>query len=222
MKLSKETIDVLKNFQTINPSIILRPGNVVMSQREDVIVARAKIEEEIPTTVPLVDLKKFLALYSLSGENTEIEFNENHLTLSQDGYNSKIRYSPENLIDSPPVGKALKLKSKDIQFTLRQDVWERVSAAMSIMSFSEFAFIGEDGKLSIQGLSTKIEKDESDTYAAVIGDTDKNFRCIMNSVNMRLIPGDYDVTIDRNGIVHFKGEVAEYWVIMNAKSTFDE
>ncbi len=221
MKLSKNTVDILKNFQTINPSIVLREGDVIMTQRKDVIVAKAKITEKIPRTVPMVDLKKFLALYSLGGEDTEVKFNEKSMTISQGDYSSLLAYSPEALIDSPPAGKSPRLKSKDVQFTLKQEVWDRVSAAMNIMSFSEFAFVGDGKSLSIQGLSTRIENGGSDTYSASIGKTDRNFQCIMNSANMRLIPADYDVTIDHNGLVHFKGEVAEYWIIMSTKSNFD-
>lgn len=221
MKLSRETIDILKNFQSINPSIVIRPGNMLMTQRQDFVVARAKVSEEFPRVAPLVDLKKFLALYSLGGEDTDVDFTEEKIIISQDDYRSNLAYSPEGLIDSPPEGMRPRLKNKDVQFTLKQEVWERVSAAMSIMSFSEFAFVGEDGVLSIQGLSTRIENGESDTYSANIGETEHNFRCIMNASHMRLIPGDYDVTISRDGIVHFKGGIAEYWIIMSAKSSFD-
>lgn len=222
MKLSKETIDVLRNFQTINPSIVLREGNVIMTQRKDVIVACAKVEDTFPRTIPLVDLKKFLNILSLGKEDSEINFHETWMEIKQGTYNSHMLYSPESLIDTPPVGKSIRMTSKDVQFTLKEDVWNQVSSAMSIMSFNEFAFMGERGKLSIQGMSTSIQGGGSDTYSAHLGETDKNFRCIMNAANMKLIPGDYDVTIDKKGLVHFKGEIADYWIIMSTKSTFDE
>ena len=221
MKLSKQTIDVLKNFQRINPSIVLREGNVIMTQRKGVIVGRAEVPDVFPRTIPIADLQKFLSLLSLGKEDSDIAFKENSMVIKQGSYQSHVAYSPESLIDSPEAGKNIKVKSKDVQFTLKDEVWQQVSSAMAIMSFSEFAFVGSRGKLSIQGLSTRIENGASDTYSAHIGETDKDFRCILSRVNMGFIPGDYDVTIDRNGIVQVKGEVADYWVIMSTKSTFE-
>jgi hypothetical protein len=221
MKLEKETIDILKNFQKINPSIIIREGNTLMTQRSGVIVARSKVSDTFPRTAPIADLQKFLALLSLGKDECDIDFGETCMTISHDNYQSLLAYSPESLIDSPPVGKNIRLKSKDVQFTLKEDVWTQVSSAMGIMSFTEFAFVGENGKLSIQALSTRISNGSSDTYSAYLGETDKTFHCILNQANMKLIPGDYDVTIDKNGLVHFKGELVEYWIVMSAKSTFE-
>jgi len=222
MKLSKETIKVLQNFHTINTAIILREGNVIMTQKNDVIVARAEVPDTFPRTIPIIDLSKFLALLSLGKEDADADFGDDCITITQGGYTVKYAYAPENLIVAPPAGQNIKLPSKDVQFTLNEETWQQVSKAMQIMSFSEFAFVGEDGKLSIQALSMKIQNGGSDTYSAHIGDTDKEFRCVLSAANMKLIPGDYDVTISKSGLVNFKGEVAEYWITMSTKSQFDD
>jgi len=221
MKISKETIDILVNFYSINKSIVLRAGSVITTQRQDVIVARADVAETFPRTIPIVDLKKFLNLLTLGDGDPDVTFGDECIIIKQGDFEVKYAYSPEGLIDAPPDGKKIKLRSKDVQFTLKDEVWQQVHKAMGIMSFTEFAFVGDNGKLSIQALSTRIENGMSDTYSANLGQTDKTFNCIMSLGNMKMIPGDYDVTIDRNGLVHFKGEVAEYWVIMSAKSTFE-
>jgi hypothetical protein len=90
---------------------------------------------------------------------------------------------------------------------------------MSIMGFSEFAFVGEDGVLSVQALSTRNES--SDTYSAELGSTDLTFKCVIDADKMKLIPGNYEVSVSKAGLAYFAGDVAEYWIAISTKSEFN-
>ena len=61
MKLSEETLKVLKNFAGINPSILIKPGNNISTQAiAGNIVAEADIQEEFPVEFCLYNLVQFL------------------------------------------------------------------------------------------------------------------------------------------------------------------
>ena len=58
--ISKETIDILKNFSSINKSIVIKPGNTIrtLSVNKN-ILASAKIEESISEQISIYALSSF-------------------------------------------------------------------------------------------------------------------------------------------------------------------
>ena len=58
MKLSKQTVELFKNFSTINSNLLLKPGNkigTISSQKN--IMASNTIGETIPNEFGIYDLK---------------------------------------------------------------------------------------------------------------------------------------------------------------------
>jgi hypothetical protein len=68
MKLSTETISVLKNFSTINANLMVKAGSSLstMSAMKN-IVAKADVSEEFPSDFAIYDLNEFLSALSLFG-----------------------------------------------------------------------------------------------------------------------------------------------------------
>ena len=66
MKLSDETLSLLKNFSSINQSILFKQGNSLrtISVMKN-ILAEATIKEDIPTDFGIYDLNQFLNALSL-------------------------------------------------------------------------------------------------------------------------------------------------------------
>ena len=66
VKLSKQTIDFLRNFSTINKSILIEPGKFIqtMSVNKN-IIAMTDIKEGIPHQMAIYDLPLFLGALSL-------------------------------------------------------------------------------------------------------------------------------------------------------------
>ena len=65
MKLSKETIEVLKNFSGINQSIVVKEGNKLKTVNSlKNILAHATVEEDFPKEFAIYDLTRFLGLIS--------------------------------------------------------------------------------------------------------------------------------------------------------------
>jgi hypothetical protein len=218
MILSKETITILQNFQTINPSIVIREGNLLRTRAvAESVLATATVPDEFPRTIPIYDLSKFLSILSLTKDDSEIEFLDTKMIIRQKNGTTNYAYCPENLIKEPE-GNSLKMGPTKTTFTLTDETWQQVSRAMSIMKFSEFAFVGENGELSIQALSLRDES--SDTYSSVIGETDLNFKVLIDGAKMKLLPADYVVTIGPN-CAHFEGPDAQYWLAISVKSIFE-
>ena len=46
------------------------------------------------------------------------------------------------------------------------------------------------------------------------------FKAIFKAENIKIIPGDYEVSISSKGISHFSGESVEYYIAVESNSTF--
>ena len=119
MKLSEKTVNLLKNFASINQSILFKRGDSLrtMSVMKN-ILAEADISEEIPQDFAIYDLVQFLNGISLYGD-PELDFgNESYVTI-RDGKNHRTKYffADPSVIVTPPE-KTLTLPTEDVCFTL--------------------------------------------------------------------------------------------------------
>ena len=104
MKLSDHTVDVLKNFASINQNLVIKEGSTLttMSAMKN-IVAKAEVEESFDKEVAIYDLNEFLASISLFA-NPVLEFDEGFVTIKEENNpkNSlKYFYSDPSVVASP-------------------------------------------------------------------------------------------------------------------------
>ena len=91
MKLSKETIEVLKNFSGINQSIVVNKGNKLKTVNSlKNILAHAQVEEDFPKEFAIYDLTEFQVLISTM-EDPDLSFNDNDVTVSSGSRKVKYR-----------------------------------------------------------------------------------------------------------------------------------
>ena len=78
MKLSDNTLNLLKNFSSINPSLLFKQGNSLrtMSVAKN-ILAEVEITEEFPNDFAIYDLNQFLNTLNLH-KDPELDFATNH------------------------------------------------------------------------------------------------------------------------------------------------
>ena len=89
MKLSEQTVSILKNFSTINQNLVIKEGSEIstMSAMKN-IVSKAKVEETFPVEFAIYDLNEFLSAMSLF-TNPDLDFDENFVLITEAGSNSK-------------------------------------------------------------------------------------------------------------------------------------
>jgi hypothetical protein len=215
MKISEQTLAILKNFATVNPSIIIEEGNVLktMSPQKSVL-AKATIPDNFERRFALSYLGRFIN--SVNSE-AEVSFtNDKVVILTKDGQ-SAIKYGDEATIKKPP--ESVKLPTIDASCRITSAALKIVERHLGILGLPEIAVTGEDGKVKLQAIDSK--GINGDTFSIDIGETDRSFRAVFKSENIsKIIPGDYDIDICAKGISHFKGDNIEYWISVEAKSSF--
>ena len=99
MKLSDNTISVLKNYSTINQNLMIKMGSTLstMSAMKN-IVAKATVEETFEKDIAIYDLNEFLACMSLF-ENLDLDFQDDFVIMRGESNNSlKYWYSDPSVV----------------------------------------------------------------------------------------------------------------------------
>jgi hypothetical protein len=217
MKIDATTTAVLKNFAKINPSILIQEGNVLKTMSTNkTIMAKATVTTTFPKRCAIYNLDKFLSSFSLYND-PELDFDEKMVRFSDATRSGHCTYADESTITKAPE-KELTLPSVDASFKLTNDNLKDIERALGILGVPEIVVVGNGTDILIQAADTK--NPSGDTYSIKIGTTDKIFKAIFKSENIKIIPGDYDVDISARGISRFQGKEAEYWIAVESTSTF--
>lgn len=223
MKLSESTIEILKNYSTINQGLVVKPGSVLKTITPSrTVLAIARVVENFPVSFALYDLNKFLAKLSLY-RDAELEFENDRIVIkSADGKRTDfIKYSSPESVKGPP-DKELALDKPDYEFTLTQEdlIWQRKSAGIS--GSENFVFRGDGKHIYLQ--SNTVKDDSSDLSSTKIGDTKGVFSCVLQVSNFKLLDGSYNVKISKAGLTKFEHttkDVQYYVAVESGLSEFE-
>jgi hypothetical protein len=206
MKLSDRTVNLLRNFSSINQSILFKQGNQLrtISVMKN-ILAEANIDEEIPQEFGVYDLGQFLNSLSLFQE-PELNFTgESFVTVKEGKQRSKYFFADPSVIVSPPE-KSITLPTVDVEFTLKSAQLDRLLKAAAVYHLTDLSVVG-DGK-EIKMVVSDRKNDTSNDFSIVVGETDKTFELHFKVENIKIVPGTYEVKISRKLLSQFKS--AEY------------
>ena len=219
MKFSNETLSVLKSFTAINKSILMKPGNVLKTiTPEKTLIAIAEIQDEIPAEACVYDLSRFLSILSLYTD-PDVEFGDKYFIISEGKRRTKYIYADISMIHTPPE-KDINIPSEDVVVDVTESDLSSVLKAAGVLQFSEIAFVGESGKCYLKAIDSA--NDNADDFGVEIGNTDDEFKVIIKTDNLKLMPMDYKVTICSKGISEFKGKDVTYFVAIDSKSTYNK
>lgn len=220
MKLSNETLNVLKNFAGINSGIEFKTGNKLSTiSSTKTVLAKATLKDDFPQDFCIYDLNQFLSVHSL-GKDTELEFDSNNVTFKSGRSKTKYRMTAKNMIVSPP-DKDLKLPSVDGSFQLKDEDLAQALKNASVLQAPNLAFESDGEKISVTVFNAK--DDSSHTNTIEIGDAkdDKVFKAVFLTENFKMIPGTYNIDISSAGLAHFVNEAGdlEYFIAIEAKDS---
>ena len=211
--LSKTTLDVLKNFSTINSSIVFRQGSTVrtISNAEN-ILAKFTGEEVFPTDFAIYDLSQFLMGISLFND-PQLEFTSKDFVNIKGGRQCAKYYfsDPEITLKSAPE-KNVKFPGSDIQFSLTAEDLVNIQKASAVYSLPDLTFYSEEGSGSdvIKLILRDKENDTSNTYdLSVKGTATGTFSLDLKIENIRVLPSDYVVKVSQHLISEWTSQDAD-------------
>jgi len=213
MKLSNETLNVLKNFSAINQGIEFKQGNklTTISSGKSVL-AQAILKDDFPEDFCVYDLNQFLSVYSLFKGATELEFDSANVIFSSGRSKTKFRKAAKEMIVTPP-NKEIKLDEVDCSFTLTTEDYADIMKASSVLSSPNIS-VQSDGN-SVELISYDAKDDAQHTNSINVGEGNgKSYKIVFKTENIKMVPGEYAVQISFKGFAHFKNtkDDIQYWV----------
>ncbi len=218
MKLSQNTINVLKNFSSINPSIVIKPGNSLTTMSPNkTIMAKANVTEGFTGTYGIYALNRFISVLSLF-DDPELQFDNETITIGSEGKKTTYYLSDISTLLAAP-DREIKLPSVDVEVKLTNKDLQSVMKALGVLGLSELAVVGDGEEVSLQAVDTSNKT--KDAYSVRIGTTDQVFKAVFRSENLKIMDGDYNLQISKRGISQFVGADVTYWIAVEAAtSTF--
>ena len=220
MKLSDQTLNILKNFAGINNSILVKQGTQLrtISVAKN-ILAEAAIEEDFPRDFAVYDLNQFLNGLSLH-QDPDLDFSPpSYISIKEGKRRVKYFYADPNVIVSPPE-KEITLPSEDVHFQLESSSLEKLLKAAAVYQLPDLSAVGEAGVVKLVVRDKK--NDTSNEFAVVVGETDKEFSFNFKVENIKILPGTYDVSVSSKLLSRFtsKGQDLTYYIALEPDSTF--
>ena len=220
MKLSDQTLNILKNFAGINNSILVKQGTQLRTiSIAKNILAEAAIDEDFPRDFAVYDLNQFLNGLSLH-QDPDLDFSpESYISIKEGKRRVKYFYADPAVIVSPPE-KEITLPSEDVHFQLDSSALEKLLKAAAVYQLPDLAAVGEAGVVKLVVRDKK--NDTSNEFAVVVGETDKEFSFNFKVENIKIIPGAYDVIVSQKLLSKFTNTNCDlkYYIALEPDSTF--
>jgi hypothetical protein len=217
MKLSKETVGLIKNFAGINSNLLLKSGNklaTISAQKN--VMADAVVTENFPD-FGIYDLNEFLGAMSLF-EDPELTFSDKWVTIEQGGNSIKYFAADASVLTAPQ--KAITFPDPEIEFPMSANMLSMIQRTASVLRASDVSIVGDGSSITVVVGDKKNATGNS--YNSAVGATDKKFKVNLKVENLKMIPGDYQVSISSKKISRFKGAGdLVYYVAVEADSTFE-
>lgn len=216
MKFNQNTVSVLKNFSTINSSIMMREGNVLKTiSPHKSVMAIATLDQDLEGNAAVYDLPRFLSTISLF-DNPEVLFNENRFVITDGKSKVNYTYAAESMILTPD-NKEVKMSAVDVDTVVTWSDFEKVMKASSVLKLPHIAFIGDENGIRLAAIDAS--NPTADTFDITLNDTpqQKNYKFVFRTENLKMIPNDYDVKISSKGVSKFSNERVTYFVVIEPK-----
>lgn len=224
MELSDNTIQLLKNFASINSNILIRQGNSIntISEAKN-ILASATVAESFPQEIGIYDLNEFLSVLGLV-DKPRLKFNEDHVVVGDSTGRSKVRYffSDKEMLTSPK--KEAAMPEADVKFHLDNDTLNRVKRAASALGHNELMVTGDETNVALTVTSS--DNSTSNTFSIDVQGTSKlnKYSFVFNISNLKMLSGNYEVEISTRLISQFTNSdnSLKYWIALEKNSKYGD
>ena len=222
--ISEKTMHVLKNFANINPNIVINEGNVLQTISEGKnIQSRSVVDVDFPHKFGIFDLNEFLAVLNLI-ETPELKFSEKFVTVTDSVGRTSIKYyyADEEVLTFPK--SKIVLPEVEVTFRLEKETFTKIRRAASVLGHNEVSISCIDNQITLT-VSDSTDPTSNAYSVAVNGDfKDDTFNFILTIDSLKMVDGNYDVSLSKKFISHFTNvdSEIEYWVALKKTSTYGE
>ena len=220
MNISNETLDILRNFSSINSGITVKAGNELVTVSAMMnIFAKAVVDESFEKDHSIYDLSEYLGAVSLF-DRPNFDFNAEKVTVSEGDNSVTYYYADPQMVISPT--KEITMPEPEVSFDLDKDVLDSLLKASSVLSLPDMV-LSSDGQSVVLTVKDKKNSTSNVFSKTVAQGNGSTFEMFLRMENMKMIPGDYTVFVSSKGIAHFtnRNVAVEYFIALEPDSTYN-
>jgi hypothetical protein len=221
MNITNDTLKVLKNFATINPNIVIKPGGQLKTISEAKnIMAIADGTDDFPTEFGIYDLNEFLSVSNLV-QDPNFDFQDKNVKITSGGNTVTYFFSEPEILTSP--SKEITMPDTEVGISITQEVLSQVRKAAAVLGHTEMSIKGSGGKVTLSVVdSSDATANSFDIELNDNNDCTEEFNFIVNINNLKLIEGDYFVNISSKLISQWtcSSMAVKYFIALEKASTF--
>ena len=225
MKLSPNTLNILKNFATIQPELVINPGSVIKTiSAAKNIMAEASVAETFDKQLGIRDLNEFLNVYTLLEDPADIEFGDNDIEVKSGTSKVSLRLFAIEMLTTPPA-KNIEI-DKDVIVNLTEAQIGAIRAASSALGndIEYTSFVGDGKKISLV-VNDCSGKNANKLEIDLEQPTNLTFNLCVKTAEIKVLSGDYDVILSKKLISKWvnKSDAVTYYIALDANhSSFNE
>ncbi|MBC8442667.1 MAG: hypothetical protein H8D80_00600 [Proteobacteria bacterium] len=226
MKLSKETLKILKNFSSLNSNLLVGVGNTINTiTPAKNVVAVTTVEEDFPVEFGIWDMSKFLGTVSLF-EEPEFTFNEKSVTISGKGSGRvSYFYSEPSLLTT--LKKEIIMPEVAIDFDFTEKNFSDILKSASVLQLPDLCIRSNSEEGTIELVVMDKKSSTTNNYKVTVGDNpnpNDAFEFYYKIENLRLLSGDYTVSVCKNVVSRFTHKNCDltYYVALEMDSKYTE
>ena len=219
MKLSVETLNLLRNFSSIQPSILIKKGSSIATKSlANNIVAFANVEEKFEQDFGIYELSEFLSVYGMM-KDPELEFHKDHLNIISGKSKCRYNYCEPECIVRPKTDTGVELPSRDVEFDLPEADLERIIKAANTLKLGDLCVHNEDGELLVSVVDARTNGGNKFSINVGTCEHENEFKLYIKAENLKIIKDDYKVAFSSKGITEFKGSKCTYNITLERKTS---
>ena len=221
MNISPETLNILRNFSTINSGLTVKEGNELktVSAMKN-IYARAVVTEDFDKEHSIYDLSEYLGAVSLF-DTPNFEFNAEKVTVSEGTNTVQYYYADPQMVISPQ--KDINMPEPEISFDIDEGVLDSLLKASSVLSLPDMV-LSSDGTTVVLTVKDKKNSTSNVFSKTVAQGNGSTYEMFLRMENIKVIPGDYTVFVSSKGVAQFtnRKQSVEYFIALEPDSNYNE
>ena len=221
-KLSKQTLDILKNFASINSNLLVKSGEALSTISEAKnIMAIAEISETFQSTFGIYDLNEFISMFSLMND-PDLDFTADSVVFKSGRTKASYRFADQSILTTPK--SKINMPSADLVVHIGSDLLAQIRKAAGVLGHTIVSISGDAGAITLSVVDPK--NSTANSFSVVLDDANdnkNNFDLQFLIANLKVIPGDYEVKISSKLISHWTNTSSpiNYYIALEKTSSYN-
>jgi hypothetical protein len=210
MKISKNTIDILKHFASINQNIMIKKGSALTTRTvAKNLFASAVVDTDFPQDFGIYNLGQFLGVLSLFSD-PEVALSDKSMTISQGKNKVQYLFAAPEVLDFPE--KVINMPKIEAQFELTEENLKSLLKAGAVLSSTDLCISGDGSIITCTTLDPK--NPSANTFSVEVGETTRTFKAFIKLETLKLPSGPYNVGLSSKKIAKFENTDINYEVFI--------